>query len=448
MPFPINLSLPWLIAFLIASCTLVAVAAIWIFTEWGDPVWKRYQEKELAVMLEGLEKELPILKDPKWGDPAKVKIAEASIEYLKRPDYQIKQIILKGQGNWAKGTSGTPVDRCMTCHIDEDKLDKLHPTTRDHFPFDVYGCTMCHEGQGRVLRTKEEAHMGLLRNRQEMMGRVQRPEEILALWDRMAKLSIQPGLKAFNFRDYNAAGEDLVYVGSFACLKCHRKLNPRHVERWEPKFKTWERVTRSKDYIEGDNDYRKKCLKCHTTGYDERTDKYSEENVTCESCHGPGEMFAKFMAEDKLAEAALVTHDVFSYEVCGRCHVPYRHDMREAMLVAQEDKEFSDWLAAAFDEESDELYAGISGEAEALGLDKLKGLKGVGDSLDAMLEDMRALLLEQEGAVQTAGEVEPAEEGLPHPLRAGLELPEPLDISAEEARAEAPEKLFITKEAS
>ncbi|MFQ5861635.1 MAG: multiheme c-type cytochrome [Candidatus Brocadiales bacterium] len=443
IPFPINLSIPWLIAFLVFACGLVATCTIWIFTEWGEPEWKKYQRIELTEMRENLEKQLPVLEDPKWGDPSQAKIVRASIEFLRKPDYQIKQIILKGRGSWKEGTTGIPVDRCMTCHIDEDKLTKQHPYTKDHFAYDIYGCTVCHEGQGRVL-TKEGAHEGMLRNKRDMMQRIQKPEEMVALWERMAKLSVEEGDTAFDFRDYSAAGEKLVYMGSFGCLKCHRKLTPRHVEVWaDNKFKTWEKVQAAEDYVEGDENYQKKCLKCHTTGYDEKTGEYAEENVTCEACHGPGEMYVKFMSEGKLAEAAVVTYEVFSFKVCGRCHVSRRHEMREAMLLAvEEEEEFSEWLASSFVEESDALHASISEETEAFGLEELKGLEEVANSLDMMLEDLRTLLPEQEETVQTAEEVEPDGEGPPHPLRARLEAPEPF---MQEAQAETAKEPFSGK---
>jgi len=46
------------------------------------------------------------------------------------------------------------------------------------------------------------------------------------------------------------------------------------------------------------------CLNCHTTGYDEVTEVYVGEGVTCEQCHGPGDT----MNRDT------------SPELCGSCH--------------------------------------------------------------------------------------------------------------------------------
>lgn len=72
---------------------------------------------------------------------------------------KIKQILLKGSYSWSKQQNGDKVDRCMTCHIDEDKLKAAHPSTKE-LPFDIYGCTVCHGGIGRAL-SEEVAHEGM-----------------------------------------------------------------------------------------------------------------------------------------------------------------------------------------------------------------------------------------------------------------------------------------------
>ncbi|HLA37787.1 MAG TPA: hypothetical protein VJZ02_04895, partial [Candidatus Brocadiales bacterium] len=96
--FPINLSIKWLIPFLVFSCVLVAVSLLWVFRETWGVEWKGYQKQEYAQMKADMEANLKILEDPQWGDPKKAALARNSLEYLKKPKYQVKQIILKGEG--------------------------------------------------------------------------------------------------------------------------------------------------------------------------------------------------------------------------------------------------------------------------------------------------------------------------------------------------------------
>ena len=57
------------------------------------------------------------------------------------------------------------VDRCITCHMgvdepgfkSEENPFKYHPDDPGHHPFEKFGCTICHEGQGRAT-TVQEAH--------------------------------------------------------------------------------------------------------------------------------------------------------------------------------------------------------------------------------------------------------------------------------------------------
>ncbi|MEK7789342.1 MAG: multiheme c-type cytochrome, partial [Planctomycetota bacterium] len=131
---------------------------------------------------------------------------------------------------------------------------------------------------------------------------------------------------------YSITGDKAIYVGSQKCLKCHTGLTSPHVERWQRiKFKTFERVKEAPDFIAGNEGYRKTCLKCHTTGYDETTGKYSEEGVTCEACHGAGEVFAYFMDIGKAPEGQKIAKvGTFGtpYNICGPCHHTRNHEMR------------------------------------------------------------------------------------------------------------------------
>lgn len=68
------------------------------------------------------------------------------------------------------------------------------------------------------------------------------------------------------------------------------------------------------------------CLKCHVTGYGEPADHFSdkfsmEEGVSCESCHGPGEHYAKKEVFEKGKDEAVRLGLIEPTEaVCKKCH--------------------------------------------------------------------------------------------------------------------------------
>lgn len=76
-------------------------------------------------------------------------------ERIKKTPLKIEQVVLKDFGR---------VDRCMTCHLGVEDPDlknealpyRYHPDAPRH-PFDKFGCTICHQGQG-LATTKEAAH--------------------------------------------------------------------------------------------------------------------------------------------------------------------------------------------------------------------------------------------------------------------------------------------------
>jgi mono/diheme cytochrome c family protein len=87
------------------------------------------------------------------GDPAGI---EPGAEAAGRSDaVQIRQILLPELNR---------VDRCTTCHLAVEDPSyggypqplAYHPLHDEH-PFDKFGCTICHRGQGRAT-TAEDAH--------------------------------------------------------------------------------------------------------------------------------------------------------------------------------------------------------------------------------------------------------------------------------------------------
>ncbi|MBW7897289.1 Perchlorate reductase subunit gamma precursor [Candidatus Brocadiaceae bacterium B188] len=322
------MSLQRLIFFVLSVLFFIATA-MWLKDEF-KPKWTKYQEKYYGEQVLKVEKEFLAATAAKDKE-----LLEKRLVSLKKPVYEIKQILLKGTYSWSKQQNGDKVDRCMTCHIDEDKLKAVHPSTKE-LPFDIYGCTVCHGGIGRAL-SEEVAHEGMYYHKRQMELRLTTAEIMFDFWSELAILTPEESdpnerLEMGNFKKYSITGDKAIYVGSQKCLKCHKGLTSPHVERWQRiKFKTFERVKEAPDYIAGTDGYRKTCLKCHTTGYDEATGKFSEEGVTCEACHGAGEVFSYFMEIGKAPEgqkiAKVGTYGT-PYNVCGPCHNTRNHEMR------------------------------------------------------------------------------------------------------------------------
>lgn len=312
--------------FLLFSLAFFYSSYLW-FEEEKNPAWAKYQQAFYQKKLVELE------KDHKAATAEKdKKDLEKKIAILRSQKPEIKQILLKGIGTWDKLGNGNKVDRCITCHIDESGLKASHATVSE-FPFDVYGCTVCHKGIGRALAEKE-AHRGMYTHRRQMQQRMASADKVFELWLELTELSPEetdPNLTPVwgNFRYNGVTGEKAIYVGSRKCLRCHTGLTAPHVEQWKrTKFTSFERVKQAPDFIEGDENYRKQCYKCHTTGYNPGNGKYVDEGVTCEACHGPGELFSYFMDIGKAQEGQKIARVNSPYNVCFECHISRHHEMR------------------------------------------------------------------------------------------------------------------------
>jgi sulfur oxidation c-type cytochrome SoxX len=103
----------------------------------------RWQEHQIQYFQEAAER----------SDNAAVRASLAS----RKP--AIEQVIVRSFG-------APRVDRCMTCHIavDDPRFAKADQPLRTHPPipghkFETFGCTICHDGQGRAVDA-EHAHTG------------------------------------------------------------------------------------------------------------------------------------------------------------------------------------------------------------------------------------------------------------------------------------------------
>ena len=298
----------WLVTI---SILLLGVSGVWFYKEF-NPEWKQHQRAEIQ------------------GNEA-----------LRGKRLEIKQILLKGEGLWSNQESGQRVDRCMTCHIDEEKIVKKHPKDLP-IPYDVYGCTVCHGGNGRALES-EPAHEHMYADRDAMEEGRYSADEFIKMWKRLRVLNPEEEIRLRRESFFGPTGQYQLYVGNDECVECHIVKHPDHIKRWSnTKFKTFERIQKEPDYQSGDEDYKKQCYKCHTTGYREDKGIYAAKGVGCEACHGPGEVYAYLMAgvreESDVEEGQKLAKTSFDFNICGDCHIPKRHEMRKEYFDKQAQK--------------------------------------------------------------------------------------------------------------
>lgn len=309
---------------------------MWFYPEL-NPEWKRHQRAAIQEQIGKAEESYAFWSNPEYGMPEEAEKLKARLDGLKSRKLEIKEIMLEGDGLWRNKESGPQFDRCITCHIDEDKLVREHP---EELPlsFDIYGCTICHNGNGKALEI-ELAHKGLYTDRKAMIdARFESADAFIALWERVGDLNPDKVIKFGQESLIGPTGEYQIYVGSGRCLKCHKKTHPEHVKRWaETKFKTFERLRKEPDFQKGNKRYRSLCYRCHTTGYREDKDLYAEQGVGCEACHGPGEVYSELMAGKKtIDEARKLMRVSFGFSTCGNCHIPKRHEMRKEFFAKTE----------------------------------------------------------------------------------------------------------------
>ena len=324
--------------FLLSSILLLVVTILWV-KDMLEPEWKQYQVEYYEQQRKAVEKKLQ-----NTSGEEEIAELEAKLAKLQKPKYEIKQILLKGDYGWAQQSNGQKTDRCMTCHIDEAKLTASHETVVKSFPFDIYGCTVCHGGSGRSL-SEEHAHHGIFKHKRAMRQRLDHADVLFDMWEELATLSLEEGTEWATFKDRTITGEKAIYLGSGKCMRCHTGLTAPHVERWKRvKFESFNVIKEAPDYIKGDEDYRKKCYECHTTGYNKETGTYEEEGITCEACHGPGEVFATFMDIGKATEGQKIAKITPAYNKCGGtegCHRSRRHEMRVKFF--RDSKKYDDY---------------------------------------------------------------------------------------------------------
>ncbi len=136
-------------------------------------------------------------------------------------------------------------------------------------------------------------------------------------------------LPAYAAGDANDGGN---YVGPRGCKFCHIA-----------QYETWIQTNHSRAFellVERNETKNENCIPCHTTGWDNKTKTYQFRDVTCEACHGSGDisnniaenvihvMYEQNNKSDEEIQSVLVQLNLtkrsmvrnLTAEMCGRCH--------------------------------------------------------------------------------------------------------------------------------
>ncbi len=95
--------------------------------------------------------------------------------------------------------------------------------------------------------------------------------------------------------------------------------------QWSVRDKKWMPYTGKSDWwYEQHKDWKTRsnfqlCAGCHSTGVNDQTKTWTELNISCESCHGPGKAHSAIPKPDNIVNPARLTTER-SMDICLSCH--------------------------------------------------------------------------------------------------------------------------------
>jgi predicted CXXCH cytochrome family protein len=112
-------------------------------------------------------------------------------------------------------------------------------------------------------------------------------------------------------------GEEVVFPAQWSIKDKKWQAYTAKTDWWYPQHPDWK--TRSNFKL---------CAGCHSTGSDHYTQSWTELNISCESCHGPGKKHAESLAKSDIVNPARLSVER-SIEVCLACHQAGKPDVKE-----------------------------------------------------------------------------------------------------------------------
>lgn len=97
--------------------------------------------------------------------------------------------------------------------------------------------------------------------------------------------------------------------------------------QWNTVTETWEALPLGEEWPSEAYDWEINCAYCHTTGFEVERDRWEDDGVQCEACHGPGSLHAD-LADDagrnpndeELVALRAAIYNEPDPQMCGQCH--------------------------------------------------------------------------------------------------------------------------------
>lgn len=96
---------------------------------------------------------------------------------------------------------------------------------------------------------------------------------------------------------------------------------------WDVVAQEWRPLTLAESWEDPAYDWEQSCAYCHVTGLNLERERWEDDGVQCETCHGPGETHVELAedagrraSEEELAEVRAAINPALDPQTCGQCH--------------------------------------------------------------------------------------------------------------------------------
>ncbi|MBZ0290711.1 MAG: hypothetical protein K8I30_24005 [Anaerolineae bacterium] len=161
---------------------------------------------------------------------------------------------------------------------------------------------------------------------------------------------------------------------------------------WNVETGAWEAMALGDTWPSEGYDWEQNCAFCHTTGFDVERERWDDDGVMCEACHGPASNHVEAADdagrrpnEEELLAIRSAIYTTPDSQVCGQCHsVGVGADNRPYPVGYTPGADLSEFFQLAGDDSPDHWWA--SGHASHMNMQYNEWIKG---SHQSSLTDMQ-----------------------------------------------------------